>query len=366
MRKATGIFLLIGLLWCNLSFGQNGTNGSKNLSQYTQLQQVVDKLESEVETIPHNIQRVATQRMTYDSTRITPEGYRLIRHEVESAFKENGRVKLLKLEEFSRKKVLHISGTDSTLTLRNTIRTADERENSIRLLELSQKYGVDAFMKGDIQYRGDVGYVVLLELISPQSREVMWSTSLVSKDMNPPEPAYKGKRTIISAGASMMPTSQYNINGSPYSGEILLLDYTARVAFRQPINSNNSGYIGIRGGYHYYSVLPKGDEGQTFEPYNSQLFEVGAIFYKTLAEKSEIENEYWLEIYVGPNLLMHSNSKNQFGLAQGININISKNLGLGLDAQYLFGQSPELENEDETRNIQLNTIGYGLKVLLRL
>lgn len=366
MRRATGLFLLIGLLWCNLSFGQNANSNSKDISQYTQLRQVVNKLEKEVENIPHIIRRVATQKLSYDSTRITPQGYRLIRHEIEEAFKEYGRVKMLELEEFSRKKILHVVGTDSSLSLRNTFRGADERENSIRLLELSQKYGVDAFMKGHIQYRKQEGYVIMLELISPQSREVLWSTSLISKDQNPPPKRGRGKLTLVTAGASLVPTRQYSINGNPYTaGEILLLDYTVRMSFRQPINSKNSGYIGLRGGYHFYNVVPKGGEATGYESYSASLFEIGAIFYKTLAPKSEIRDDFWLELYAGPNMLIAFNSNNQFGLAQGINVNLSENLGLALDAQYLFAQSPEIENKDETRNLQLNTISYGLKVLLR-
>lgn len=366
MRKATGVLLLIGLLWSNVSFGQGATNASKDLSQYTKLQHVMDKLKEEVENIPHTITRIATQSMSYDTTRLTPQGYRLIRHEIEGVFRDHGRTKMLSLEEFRRDKVLQVIGTDSTLSLRNTMRSADERENSIRLLELSQKYGVDAFMKGDIQYRYDVGYVIMLELISPQSREVIWSKSLVSKDLNPPKKPSGGKTTLITAGASLVPTNQYTVNGSMYGGDILLLDYSARLVFRQAINSKNSGYIGIRGGYHYYNVMPKGDEVNGYEPYDTSIYEVGAVFYKTLAEKAERKNDYWLELYVGPNLLMVSNGQNQFGLAQGINLNISENLGLALDAQYLFNQSPEIESEDQTRNIQLNTIGYGLKILLRL
>lgn len=367
MRRATGVFLLIGLLWCNLSFGQGNGDGLKDLSQYAQLQEVLNKLVKDVEGIPHIVRRVATQKLAYDSTRITSQGYRLIRHKIEGVFKENGRVKMLQLEEFSRQKVLHVVGTDSTLSLRNTFRGTDERENSIRLLELSQKYGVDAFLKGNIQYRNDVGYVVMLELISPQSREVVWSTSLISKDMNPPPPPSKAKKTLITAGASLMPTTEYSINQTPYTGgEIILLDYSARLTLRQEINSNNSGFVGIRGGYHYFSVLPKGEEGQSFEPYSASIFEVGALFYKTFAPKAELKNDYWLEIYVGPNVLFHSSSNNKFGLAQGININLTENLGFALDAQYFFSETPQIGNEDQTRNLQLNTIGYGLKILLRL
>lgn len=366
MRKATGVLLLIGLLWSNVSYGQDAATESDDQSEYTELQQVLNKLRGEVENIPHTINRIATQSIKYDSTRLTEQGYKLIVHQVEEVFRDNGRTKVLSLEEFRRKKVLHVTGTDSTLTLRNTMRSPNERENNLRLLELSQRYGIDAFMKGNIQYRDDVGYVIMLELISPQSREVIWSKSLVSKDMDPPEKPSGGKSTLVTAGASLMPTSQYMVNGNIYGGDIMLLDYSGHLVFRQAINSKNSGYIGIRGGYHYYNVVPKGDEMSGFEPYNVSIYEAGAIFYYSLAEKAESKNDYWLELYAGPNMLLISNARNQFGLAQGININISNNLGLALDAQYLFMESPQIENEDQTRNIQLNTIGYGLKVLLRL
>lgn len=364
MRKATGIFVLIALLWTNLSFAQNSGKGSPKASQYMQLQKVMKKLQNEIETIPYNIQRVATQRLGYDTTRLTRQGYKLIRHEIERVFREDGRIKMLALEEFRRDKVLFVEGTDSTLTLSNTQRSAGEKENSIRLLELSQKYGIDAFLQGNIQYKNDLGYVITLELISPQSREVLWSKSLVSKDLTPEKKPYKGKLTLISAGGSLLPTGSYTIGGTGYTGGILFVDYTARVALRQPVNERNGGYIGVRGGYHYYNTMPKGQNTTNYEPFTQSVFEVGVIFYKTLAEKNKKKHTHWLELYLGPNLLIPSGSQNMFALAQGININLSENLGLALDVQYLLSPNPEVENE--TKNIQLNSVGYGLKVLLRL
>ena len=122
---------------------------------------------------------------------------------------------------------------------------------------MSKKYGIDAFLKGNIQYRNDVGYVISLELISPQTREVLWSKSLVSKDLEPKEEPNKGKLTLIQVGASLLPTNDYLINNNSYSGEILFLDYAARIAFRQPINNKNSGYIGLQGGIIIIMLFPR-------------------------------------------------------------------------------------------------------------
>lgn len=365
MNRVTGCLVILVLLCANVCVGQN----AQPPSQYVELQQVLEKLKTEVEDIPYNIGKVANQQISYDSTRITSQGFRLIEHEIERMFSEHGRINILSLEEFDEEKVLKITGTDSTLSLRNTSRSASDKENSLRLLELSQKYGVDAFLQGNVQYRADVGYVISLELISPKTREVMWSRSLVSKDMEPEEEPSKGKLTLIQAGASVLPTNDYLINNNSYSGEILFLDYAARLAFRQPINSENSGYIGLQGGYHYYNVVPKNEEQSDYEPYTTSIFEVGAVFYKTIGEKSEQKGEHWVDLFVGPNLLISTNSKNLFSLTQGVNVNVSENLGITLDVQYLFSSTPTLENGNDAtiqKTVQLNTIGYGVKVLLRL
>lgn len=362
MRRFTGFLLILVFLCTDFSVAQQ----TDKTSQYSQLQNVLTKLKAELENVPFNIQTIATQKFSYDSVRIRDQGYKLIKHEIERVFREHGRIKVLTLQEFEAQKVLYISGTDSTLSLRNTSRSASEKENSIRLLELSQKYGIDAFMKGHIQYDYSLGYVVTLELISPTSREVLWSKSLVSKSLQPEEEPYKGKLTLIEAGASLIPTTGYQLQGAPYSGEILLFDYGFRLALRQPINNENSGYIGLQAGYHYYSVMPKGSEESDYQGFNSSVYEFGAKFYKTLAEKTEQENEYWLSLYLGPNLLIPANSPNLFGLSQGVNVNMSDNLGVALDLQYLLTSTPSIENENETKNLQLNTIGYGIKILLRL
>jgi hypothetical protein len=282
---------------------------------------------------------------------------------------------MLALEEFEQENVLQITGTDSSLVLKNTGKEANEKENSLRLLELSRKYGVDAFLKGYVQYRNDVGYTISLELISPSTREVIWSKSLVSRDLEPEEEVYKGKLTLLTVGANNTPTGGYLLSsanggaGGTYSGDILLLNYNVRLAFRQPINKKNSGYIGVQGGYNYYNVLPVGEEGDDFESYNASVFDLGLVFYKTLAEKSEKENAHWVDIFIGPNLLMPSNSKNLFALTQGVNVNVAENLGVAFDVQYLFSSGPSLENSEEAqiqKTVELNTIGYGVKILLRL
>lgn len=103
--------------------------------------------------------------------------------------------------------------------------------------------------------------------------------------------------------------------------------------------------------------------------YNSSVFDLGVVFYKTLAEKAEKENAHWVDLFIGPNLLMPSNSKNLFALTQGVNVNVAENLGVTFDVQYLFSSNPSLENADDAqtaKNIELNTIGYGVKILLRL
>lgn len=364
MRNATGgLLLCVALLCANVSYGQSS---SANFEQYTQLQKLLEKLETEAEEIPFNVQRIATQRLHYDSTRITEKGYQLIKYEIERVIREEGQAQMLSLEEFEPKKVLRVTGTDSTLSLRNTSHSGTESENSIRLLELSQKYSVDAFMQGYIQYENDLGYVVSLELISPSSREVIWSKSLVSETSETEEEYYKGKLTLLTIGSSVLPTNDYAISGISYSEDILLLDYSFNLALRQPINRNASGYIGVQAGYHYYNLMSLEEKLDTYEPFSTSVFEFGTQFFKTLGPKSEMENEYWLELFLGPNLLMPSNSQNLFSLTQGVNVNLSENLGVTLDFRYLFSSSPALEDEDEIKNIQLNTIGYGLKILLRI
>lgn len=366
MYRITGLLLAILLLAVGQSVSQDNTSEG---SQYKELQQVLEKLKAEVEDIPYNIQKVANQEISYDSTRITSKGFRLIEHEVERTFTEQGRVNMLQLEEFEQENVLQITGTDSTLLLKNTSEVPNEKENSLRLLELSQKYGVDAFLKGYVQYRYDVGYVISLELISPSTREVIWSESVVSKDLEPEEETYKGKLALLTVGATNIPTGTYFINQNAYNSDILLLDYSVRLAFRQPINSKNSGYIGVQGGYHYYNTLPVGEELDNYDVYNSSVFDLGVVFYKTLAEKAEKENAHWVDLFIGPNLLMPSNSQNLFALTQGVNVNVAENLGVTFDVQYLFSSNPSLENADDAqtaKNIELNTIGYGVKILLRL
>lgn len=370
MNRVTAFVFGLVLLWVNCGMAQQAGNAAVN-SQYQELQQVLEKLRAEVEKMPHDIGRVANQEMAYDSSRITQQGFRLIEHEIERTFTEHGRINMLSLEEFDRENVLRVTGTDSTLLLKNTNQAPDENENSSRLLELSEKYGVDAFMKGYVQYRNDVGYTISVELISPSTREVIWSKTLVSKDLEPEEEVYKGKLTLLTVGASNIPASSYLIGEESdiYGGDFMLLDYNVRLAFRQPVNSKNSGYIGVQGGYHYYNIIPVGDEQESYEPYDTSIYDLGLVFYKTLAEKEEQENAHWIDLFIGPNLLMPSDSNNLFALTQGVNVNVAENVGVTLDVQYLFSSDPSLNNAEDAqipKTVELNTIGYGFKILLRL
>ena len=364
VRKVV-LLILLWIMGATSVLAQQGGTGRIDQAQaYKQFENLLSKLEQEVQNISFDVDRIATYQISFDSTLFTRQGIRFIRYELERVFIEKGGISVLSLEEFKSRNVLHIVGSDSSLTLRNTSLSPARNNQSERLLRLSREYGIDAFLRGHVYYREALGYVISLELFNPASRAIVWSKSLISKTIEQEKPD-DGKKYLISAGITQLRTGDYLINNVAYTGDLLKLDYSLRVAFRQPINERNEGYIGLQAGYHYYSLQQLGDKQPNFEPITSSVFETASLFYKTWAEKEGKNGEYWVEIFMGPKILFISNSQNTVALHQGINVNVSENLGMGLDAQYLLTESTTLENGDGSLNLELNSIGYGVKILLR-
>lgn len=355
--------LIIFLLSAPIVFAQPETINTKQVKAYKQLDGLLNKLKEEVENVPFNVNRIATHEISYDSTLFTRSGIQLIKNRIEGVFVEKSGVELVELDDRESNKTLHIVGSDSSLVLRNTSNNSEN--NSDKLMALGEKYGIDAFLKGHVQYKESLGYIVSLQLFEPSSRSVIWSKSFVSEYIEGEKP-YKGKTVLVSTGALNTGTDAYTINGSVYQGDVMLLDYNSDFIIRQSINQDNDGYLGIGAGYHYYSLISIGEQQQNYESISTSAFDFGVLFYKTWAEKSEQKGEYWVELFLGPKMLFMANSENSLSLKQGININVAENIGIALDFNYLLTPNTNLANQDQSKNLELNSIGYGVKILLRL
>lgn len=358
-------FLLLIMVGCYLPVNAQFSNNRANIErEYTELNSLLDKLEQEAANSPFDVRRVAFFKLDYEQSRFTKQGIRYIKNEIERVLNESTPISMVNVREFDEPDPLQIIGSDSSLTIMNTNGWSTEQGGRDRLSNIVQKYALDGILEGSIQYRDGPGYILSLRLVRGDSRAVAWNISVMSNDMEQEEEMPESKTILISAGGGLLPYSGYVANGQIPSTDPVVIDYSANLTLRQSINSKNSGYLGVSLGYHQYRSAGL-DENQNIEPFSLTSFRAGVLYFLSVAEKSEIPNDYWIEIYLGPDILIVSENDNLFRINQGINFNLARNLGLSLDLQYLLSSEPSLEDANSNTTVDFKSIGYALRFLVR-
>lgn len=358
------LLLLTGL--CTYAYGQSEATAGNEIQlneQYADLELALDKLTKKLENVSVDIRRAAPLQWEYEESKITSEGFKLIRNEIERTIFRTGRIKVLDIEALQDNQVLKISGSDSSLKISNAA-NRNQEDYDEQLMRLSEQYSVDAFLKGHVQYQEDMGFIITLEFINPRSKAIDWSTTVMSKDVESKKEIPTGRRNILSGGVNLNSPSEYVVNTSTYSDGLNLLNYNLNYTYRQPVNPEHSSYFGISAGYHVMNLTYLGDRSDV-ESFSKSIMNTGVYYFKTLGKKPNTKRQYWIELFIGPEMKVVFNDKNHFQMSQGLHLNFTKNLGMELNLNFLISGSSRLTNEEETKEVELNNTSYGLKLLLK-
>lgn len=355
------IILLIAVMSIETAAAQSSSE--REIERRLEFRQLMQNLEETLAEVPFNVQRIVFLRLEHNSARFDDERISYVRDEIESVFSGQPGITILSVPELEVAPVLKISSTDTSLTVEN-LSPFSATSNPEDLLKIGEKYAIQGYLDGRIQYSEALGYQLNLRITRPESREVVWNKTIETRTFQPEPEKFEGKRTIIAAGAGLHSTFAYQVQGSTHGGDFLNVNYHAALTFRQGMTPRNSGYVGLSGKINFFSLISIDDDG-SFEEFSKLVPEVGVTFFKTFIERSDIPNDHWIEAYLGVNMLFPPQSDNLFSVNQGVFLNLTDNLGIALDIQYLLSDEHILFDEDTNNSLILNNLGYGIRFLLR-
>lgn len=361
--RVSAIILIITLAATSL-YAQSVQRSNLVSDEIVEFETLMHRLQSHLDEIPFNMNRIAFYNFDIDEDTFTKSGRDYLRTRIKSEFVSHSTTGIVSVPEFESLGRLNVIGTDSTLIISSSTFTTPD-ETASKLLELGQKYSLDGYLEGTLQYRSREGYLLNIRLTRPSSREVVWSKNITSRNFLPEEDHDKGSLVLINIGTGLLNTNQYTFGGDSYSDDLLALDYSFALTIRQPVNHNNGGYVGLVLGAHYFNLTNLNDAVE-IEGMNVFYGQVGFVLTKTLFEKNHSQTDHWVDFNLGANMYIRSESNNVFTINQSVNFNLSRNIGLSLNFNYLLGDNPSLKLEEESKQMHIKNMTYGFGILFRL
>ncbi|MCR9131251.1 MAG: hypothetical protein NXI08_01695 [bacterium] len=329
-----------------------------------QMELITNQMVDQLNDIPANIRRVAVYKMNYNAMRFTMQEVEFIRGEIESSLRTYAGLTVLSPPELEPNDKMKIFGSDSTLQILNIQGRSLADVSPDFLSEITTKYGVNGLIEVGLQRRNPDGLILSIRMMNPSSREIVWSKSFIANPFEVIEKVDKGNTFILSFGAGSMQTdSKFRADTSFANQDTSIsnpvLNYGANFTYRQPLNKENSAYLGFTGGI---DILRSTRD----EDFNLMLLQLGVTYYQALTtEKNEDIDDYRMMVFLNTNVKFPiSSTKGELFTAKpGIMFNMSKNLGLSFyTSLILSGEELTLSNNDR---ITYNKVGYGVHAVVR-
>jgi hypothetical protein len=332
--------------------------------QFAEIQILIEKLALDLETLPSNIKRVAFFDLTYDKKAIKRETYDLLKGRIDQLLVRSSAMKLVGIPEALSRPHLIVVGTDSSLVVSNTFRTNNDEVKWFN--ELAEKYSLDAFLEGSVRYDEKFGFILNLRVLKSANRDVVWSTSLLSREILKKTQLTIGREYIVSAGVNMFSAKSYMTNtnnDSTLANGVTFMNYALRLIYKQPTDDSFRGNFGIIGGIHQISSVDSQSD-TNYVAIKKTYFEVGVSgSYSFFKKRSEI-NDYWLDVFLQSSMYFPIPEDNLYSVSTGINLNVSYNIGIAFTMNYLLN-NPQIIEKNLFINTKLDPIGYGISATFR-
>ena len=355
------------------------------------IEKIQEQLNPNLADFPATVRRIAIYKINYSALRFTNEEVEYIRAEIEYSMRNYAGLTVLSPPELEPNDKLKIVGNDSTLQILNMQGRSLADVSPEMLEEIAYKYGVQGLVELSLQRREPEGLVISIRVMNPQSREVVWSNSFIS---NPPivlPTLQQGTQKLVTFGISTKPSDSWyrnkyatsttrtdttgagagagagtdsTANAFSHQADTLLrqalTDFSVTFTYRQPLDLENSSYIGFSAGYH---IVRSRDREQTL--FDISLFELGLIYYQAISEKVPDIDEYRVVFYSKLNTQFPLGNKEgeMFVLEPGLQFNLSKNIGLSVFGNLMLaGETIKLANKDR---LTYKQTGFGFHAVIR-
>lgn len=359
------------------------------------VEKIQEQLNPSLTDFPVSVRRIAIYKINYSALRFTNEEVEYIRAEVEYSMRQYAGLTVISPPELEPNDKLKIVGNDSTLQILNMQGRSLADVSPEMLEEISYKYGVQGLIELSLQRREPEGLVIGIRVMNPQSREIVWSNSFIS---NPPvvlptlnqgnqklvtfgittrssDSWYRNQyaTTTISndttstgtgAGAGAGAGADSTANAFSHQADTLLrqalTDFSITFTYRQPLDLENSSYIGFSAAYHIIR-----SQNRDLTLFDISLFDIGLIYYQALSEKVPDIDEYRVVFYskLSTQFPLGNQKGEMFMLEPGLQFNLSKNIGLSVFGNLMLaGETIKLANKDR---LTYKQTGFGFHAVIR-
>ena len=349
------------------------------------IKKIQEQLDPNLTDFPASVRRIAIYKINYSALRFTNEEIEYIRAEIEYSMRQYAGLTVLSPPELEPNDKLKIIGNDSTLQILNMQGRSLADVSPEMLEKIAYKYGVQGLVELSLQRREPEGLVIGIRVMNPQSREVVWSNSFIS---NPPivlPTLNQGSQKLVSFGITTRSSdswyrNQYatttttndttgtgadsTANTFTHQADTLLrqalTDFSITFTYRQPLDLENSSYIGFTAGYHIIR-----SQNRDLTLFDISLFDIGLIYYQALSEKIPDIDEYRVVFYskLNTQFPLGNQEGEMFMLEPGLQFNLSKNIGLSVFGNLMLaGETIKLSNKDRTTYKQT---GFGFHAVIR-
>lgn len=328
------------------------------------VRQITNQLVKELSDLPVNVRRMAVYKINYESSQFNNQSIAYIKGEIEATLRENSPVSVISPPELDPTDKLKIMGSDSTLQIMN-IKGRSLADMSPELLErVTQKYSVDGLAELTIQQMQTEGLVVLIRIMNPQSREIVWSKSFESYPVEIKEKEDVGKRVILNFGVKLLENESFTLGAAPGSEVVVdsrSFNYNFNIVYRQPLNENNSSYLGLFTGINVIS--PVDDPG-----FESRFWEIGLTFDQALSQKSVNINDFRVMLGIDASMWLAQGERegDLLTISPSIMFNLTNNIGFELNGMaFLTERTIKQADTISPDTYTFGQIGYGVTAYVR-
>lgn len=353
--------ILLAAIGAQVVFAQNSEINRR--AETYMMRQITEQLVPELSDLPVNIRRMAIYKINYNANTFSNESIAYIKGEIENTFRENSPVSVISPPELDPTDKLKIIGSDSTLQVMN-IKGRSLADMSPELLDgVANKYSVSGLAELTIQKRQTEGLVVIIRIISPQSREIVWSQSIAAFPVREKEKVDIGKRVVIHFGATALQNASFTTATAPDSNipvNTTTLNYNLALKYRQPLNEDNSGYLGI---YTGANVL-RSTESTEFE---TNFWEIGISFDQAITSKTEAINDYRLMLGADAAIWIAQGDKqgNLITFNPSLIFNLTENLGFEVNGLIFMTERSVQDTGFGANTYTFGQYGYGVKAYVQ-
>ncbi len=349
---------VLRLIFISILFSLIGKNAAAQ-SDAVLIETAIAKLEDMTSDIPTDVRRVTIYRLNYNEDFLSEETIEYIVSRIEQTLKEYSALSIISPPELKPTNELKIFGRDSTIQISNTKGRSLAESSAELLLETTQKYAIHALIEVSVQKKAIEGFIINIRMKRPESLEVIWVKTVISKQIFPKEEIDKGKLTFLSVGVETVTGQSFNVDSVSTDAEQQILNFNASLTIRQPIDLSTSSYFGVKAGLNIY-------KGTQDSLYNVNLINLGVVFHYGLGEKNESINGNRLILTLDADVRFAINKYNGsiFTVSPGLQFNFTESISIGLHARNIISGN-ELRQKEVNQSITFNRLSYGLQCVFR-